>query len=213
MEKKESFFWTSYSDLMTSMFFVMLVLFVLVVALLHKKMTDIDAERKATQAQLEVIKEIETSTQNIDSTYFEYRPEHKKHVLKIKVLFPRGSSSMDDIDYDTRSRLIDAGKSVRTFIEDITEKHPEIQYLMVIEGQASKDLYRRNYELSHERALSLMRLWDIEGISFGENCEVVIGGNGDGSLYGTGFMRESYEPDNQRFLIHILPKTSIPEKK
>lgn len=213
MAKKESFFWTSYSDLMTSMFFVMLVLFVLVVALLHKKITDIDAERKATKAQLEVIKEIETSTQNIDPTYFEYRPEHKKHVLKIKVQFQTGSSDMDDIDYATQRQLIDAGKSVQAFIEDITEKHPEIQYLMVIEGQASRDHFARNYELSYNRALSLKRLWERNYIDFGSKCEVVIGGNGDGRLSGTGFMREAREENNQRFLIHILPKTSIPEKK
>lgn len=213
MAKKESFFWTSYSDLMTSMFFVMLVLFVLVVALLHKKMTDIDAERKATQAQLEVIKEIETSTQNIDSVYFEYRPEHKKHVLKIKVQFRTGSSDMDDIDYMTQQQLIDAGKSVQFFIEDITKKHPEIQYLMVIEGQASRDYYSKNYELSYNRALSLKRLWEDNFIDFGSKCEVVIGGNGDGRLSGTDFMRENIEENNQRFLIHILPKTSIPEKK
>ena len=37
-QKKESFFWTSYSDLMTSLFFIMLVLFILVVVLLHKRM-------------------------------------------------------------------------------------------------------------------------------------------------------------------------------
>ena len=36
--RKESFFWTSYSDLMTSMFFVMLVLFVLTISMLHYKM-------------------------------------------------------------------------------------------------------------------------------------------------------------------------------
>ncbi len=48
-QRKESFFWTSYSDLMTSLFFVMLVLFVLVIVLLHKRM-------EATEAQLEEIK-------------------------------------------------------------------------------------------------------------------------------------------------------------
>ena len=37
-EKRESFFWTSYSDLMTSLFFIMLTLFVLVIVLLHKRM-------------------------------------------------------------------------------------------------------------------------------------------------------------------------------
>ena len=51
-EKKESFFWTSYSDLMTSLFFIMLTLFVLVIVLLHKRM-------EATEKQLEEIKKVE----------------------------------------------------------------------------------------------------------------------------------------------------------
>ena len=58
-QRKESYFWTSFSDLMTSMFFVMLVLFILTIALLHRKMVDIEKERKATQAQIDKIKEIE----------------------------------------------------------------------------------------------------------------------------------------------------------
>ena len=55
---KESFFWTSYSDLMTSLFFVMLVLFVLTMALLHRKMV-------ATEQELEQIKRVEKSTKDL----------------------------------------------------------------------------------------------------------------------------------------------------
>ena len=44
MKQKESFFWTSYSDLMTSLFFIMLVLFVLVIVLLHKRMEATERE-------------------------------------------------------------------------------------------------------------------------------------------------------------------------
>lgn len=212
MAKKESFFWTSYSDLMTSMFFVMLVLFVCVIALLHRRMTEIDAERKATTEQLRVIKEIEEATHTIDTMYFEYRPEHKKHVLKIQVQFDKGSADIGDIDSVTQEELISAGKSIQRFIERITAEHPEVQYLLVVEGQASRDKFSRNYELSYNRALTLKRLWEENNIDFGKKCEVVIGGNGDGKLSGTGFMREPIESKNQRFLIHILPKTSIPEK-
>ena len=212
MAKKESFFWRSYSDLMTSMFFVMLVLFVCVIALLHRRMTEIDAERKATTEQLRVIKEIEEATHTIDTMYFEYRPEHKKHVLKIQVQFDKGSADIGDIDSVTQEELISAGKSIQRFIERITAEHPEVQYLLVVEGQASRDKFSRNYELSYNRALTLKRLWEENNIDFGKKCEVVIGGNGDGKLSGTGFMREPIESKNQRFLIHILPKTSIPEK-
>ena len=51
-----------------------------------------------------------------------------------------------------------------------------------------------------------MRYWiEDKGITFGNNCEILISGSGDGRL-DTHSMRESVETENQRFLIHILPK-------
>lgn len=213
MAKKESYFWTSYSDLMTSMFFIMLVLFVLAVALLHRHMDEIDKERRATQEQLRIIEEIEEATKTIDTRYFEYSSEHKKHVLKTKVHFPARQYELQYIDQFTQEELINAGKAIAKSINNITTKYPEVQYILVIEGQASKDNYAQNYELSYNRALTLKILWEQNNITFGNKCEVVIGGNGDGKLYGTGFMRDPIESNNQRFLIHILPKTSIPKKQ
>lgn len=205
MGKKESFFWASFSDLMTSLFFVMLVLFILTIALLHKRMQEIDGERKATQQQIEKISEIEKATQKIDPEFFEYNAKFKKHILKISVNFKTGSSNINDVDLSTQSKLKKAGRTIRSFIAEITAEYP-IQYLLIIEGQASKDSYHRNYELSYERALALSRFWDASGIDFGPNCEVLISGSGTG-----GTMREKHEPLNQRFLIHIVPKPGIIE--
>ena len=51
-----------------------------------------------------------------------------------------------------------------------------------------------------------MRFWiEDSNIKFGNNCEILISGSGDGKL-DTHSMREIKEQDNQRFLIHILPK-------
>ena len=198
-QKKESFFWTSYSDLMTSLFFVMLVLFILVIVLLHKRM-------EATEAQLQEIKKVEESTKDLSKDYFEYRPEYKKYVLNIQVRYPTGKSDLNDIiapDKDVQLlKLAKAGEEIRDFLK----KHSENQYVLIIEGQASKDPYLFNYELSYQRALALMRYWiEDKGIKFGNNCEILISGSGDGKL-DTHSMRESVETDNQRFLIHILPK-------
>ena len=199
-KKKESFFWTSYSDLMTSLFFVMLVLFVLVIVLLHKRM-------EATEAQLQAIKEIAESTKDLDnSEYFELRPEYKKYQLTIQVRYPAGKSDLidmisDDKDYQLK-QLADAGKEIKNFLD----KHSDNQYVLIIEGQASKDNYLYNYELSYQRALALMRFWiEDADINFGTNCEILISGSGDGKL-DTHSMRERNEHENQRFLIHILPK-------
>lgn len=205
--KKESFFWTSYSDLMTTLFFVMLVLFVLTIALLHKKMVEIEKDRQATEEELNKIKEIEKATHNIDPVYFEYRNEYKKHILKIKVQFAAGSSNISNINNDAQQKLIDAGESIVRFIEANSKEG--IQYLLIIEGQASNDNYSQNYNLSFSRALTLKKFWESNEISFGENCEVLISGSGDGTLSGTDFMREKDEKANQRFLIHIVPKYGI----
>lgn len=199
-QKKESFFWTSYSDLMTSLFFVMLVLFILVIVLLHKRM-------EATEAQLQEIKKVEQSTKDLSRDYFQYRSDYKKYVLTIQVRYPTGKSNLNDMvstDKDAQlHKLKEAGREIQSFLK----KHGENQYILIIEGQASKDNYLLNYELSYQRALGLMRYWiEDSGITFGNNCEILISGSGDGKL-DTHSMREtSNETENQRFLIHILPK-------
>ena len=198
-QKKESFFWTSYSDLMTSLFFVMLVLFILVIVLLHKRM-------EATEAQLQEIKKVEESTKDLSKDYFEYRPEYKKYVLNIQVRYPAGKSDLNTIialdKEEQLNKLANAGKEIRDFLNN----HIENQYVLIVEGQASKDNFTYNYELSYQRALALMRfLVEDREINFGNNCEILISGSGDGKL-DTHSMRETVETENQRFLIHILPK-------
>lgn len=199
-------FWTGYSDLMTSLFFVMLVLFVLTIVLLHKRIVSSEEERAATQKQLDKIEEIEEAVKGIDSTYFEYNDNYKKHVLKIRVNFPVGVSNMSVVDSITQNDLKNAGESIISSLEKISVEYPGIQYLLVIEGQASKDSYTYNYELSYNRALSLSRFWNENGVDFGENCEVLISGSGIG-----GTMRDEEEFKNQRFLIHLIPKPGVIE--
>lgn len=198
-QKKESFFWTSYSDLMTSLFFIMLVLFILVIVLLHKRM-------EATEAQLQEIKKVEQSTKDLSQDYFEYRSEYKKYVLTIQVRYPVGKSDLNDMVSSDKNgqlyKLAAAGREIQTFLKN----HRENQYILIIEGQASRDSYLYNYELSYQRALALMRFWIIDShIRFEDNCEILISGSGDGKL-DTHSMRENNERENQRFLIHILPK-------
>ena len=181
----------------------------LTIALLHRKMVDIENERKATQAQLDKIKEIENATNNIDKNYFEYKEKYKKHILKIDARFDEDKFEKDKIiPQSAIGGLINAGKSIRDSIYSISNRFPKIQYLLIIEGQASKDKATElhNYELSYKRAYTLKKIWDEENIDFGNNCEIIISGSGTG-----GTMRESVERNNQRFLIHIVPKPGIIE--
>ena len=205
-QKKESFFWTSYSDLMTSLFFIMLVLFILVIVLLHKRM-------EATEMQLEEIRKVEESTKDLSKEFFVYRPEYKKYVLNISVAYPTGESDISKMNVPNKEKCLEdlfwAGKEIQAFLKN----HGENKYILIIEGQASKDSYSRNYELSYERALGLLRYWMEERkLNFGDNCEIQISGSGDGKL-NTYSMRETEEVLNQRFLIHILPKNIFENEK
>ena len=215
--KKESYFWTSFSDLMTSLFFVMLVLFVLTIALLHKRMVDIENERKATQTQLDKIKEIEESVRNINSEYFEYDSHFKRHTLKnISVSFKKYSFNISDIKPVQQKRLLEVGDSIKSFVDSAIKKNPNVKYLLIIEGQSSKDDYCRdeyhnNDVLSYQRALALFQFWNKSYIKFNpEFCEAIISGSGQNSPFR--LQPDSrYNNANQRFVIHIIPKPGIIE--
>lgn len=217
-KKSKSFFWASYADLMTSLFFVMLMLFVVAIVELNRKNNQIIEENENLQAQLDKAQEIENATKGLESEYFEYVSDYKKHKLTIDVRFPTMQSDINlYVSKDTKDQLFAAGRKAKAFIDSTTALYPNIQYLLIIEGQASKDTYSKNYELSYERALSLKQLWEkgdkehgIDPIVFSQkNCEVLICGSGDGTQSGTGLMRETNEILNQRFLIHILPKPGV----
>lgn len=215
--KKESFFWTSYSDLMTSLFFVMLLLFVLTIILLHHKMVElkteknrVEGEKAATEAQLAKITELENSIKNIDTVYFGYNNEYKTHVLRTKVKFERGSANFVDITEETRRELNAVRDLLRDSLESFVRSTPDASYLLIIEGQASKDNYPLNNELSYKRALALFKFWfpnqrETTLKFYDLPCEVVIAGAGCME----GKPRETVNEDNQRFLIRILPKPGM----
>ena len=80
-KQKNTYFWTSYSDLMTSLFFIMLVLFALTTIMLKKK-------NDATERELENIRKVEASTEDLRGEYFEYRKDYEKFILKVNCNFP-----------------------------------------------------------------------------------------------------------------------------
>ena len=209
-KKRESFFWTSYSDMMTSLFFIMLTLFVLAIALLHREVVQIGKDKEATEAELQKINEIRTAVQSIDPNYFSYDPAYKKHILKTEVKFRAGSSNMNDLDQATQNELLAVRDTIKSFLDDLIAKDKSASYLLIIEGQASRDNYPLNNQLSYERALSLFKFWfpnqkETTLQFYHLPCEVVIAGAG----YMEGKPRAAKNEDNQRFLIQIIPKPGI----
>lgn len=207
-QKKESFFWTSYSDLMTSLFFIMLTLFVLVIVLLHKRMEGLEIKEQ----EYEKIRRMQESTKDLSKDFFEYNPVYEKYILKVKCFFPTNQHDINLLSIGSRDSLHKSGKEIEKFLL----RHKNNQYILIIEGQASKDSRRitdHNYELSFQRAYALMKFWkDDRGINFGNNCEVQIAGSGDGE-YNLETLRDPIEINNQRFLIHIIPKNIINDEK
>ncbi len=206
--KKTNFFWASYADLMTSMFFIMLVLFVLTVVILKREQKRI----LLTLEEFRKIEEVKRSINEISKAYFEYRPEYKKHILKLRVQFPTGRFRLSDLsDTALLDEIEKAGQEIENIIKSFTYED-NIQYLVIIEGQASMDGYyiddfHNNNVLSYQRAFNLAGFWESRGIFLDQlpNCELVIAGSGE-----KGVPREKpdlYNPMNQRFLIHIIPKT------
>ena len=209
--RKDSLFWTSYSDLMTSLFFVMLVLFIVAIIAMSRALQNEKHLREYNDEQIKKIHEIENSIQNIDSVWFEYNEIHKKHVLKIDVSFDTGESDITNIPIDKREELYKAGLAIDKFLKKAkSDFGKSVNYLLIIEGQASNDGYSRNFELSYERALSLYiylqknRQLDLKR----DNCEVLICGSGtEGNM--RSYPDNATNRNNQRFLIHILPKPGI----
>lgn len=217
-KNRESYFWTSYSDLMTSLFFIMLTLFILTVVLLNQRM-------KATVNELQQIRAIQESTKELEQKdgYFEYKEEYEKYSLKIDVFFPVLQTDFSYLSQKTRDQLNRAGTEIVSFLN----KHKDNKYLLIIEGQASLNGLNwmdKNYQLSFERAKNLMKFWlpkfkqiqspedPLAAPNLVKNCEIQIAGSGDGRL-NVNSMRDSIEEKNQRFLIYIIPKNIMRNEK
>ncbi len=201
-KKGNNYFWVSYTDLMTSLFFIMLVLYVLT----FYKLTVEQEGIRVLAAKYQQLQNIERAVNEIDTTgeYFIYKPEYKKHVLNIDVRFRTNSSNINDLPYIQKKKLNQAGRRIINLIKSFNPAQ-NVKYLVIIEGQASKDNWVGNNVLSYERAIALHRYWKRNDIRLDEltNCELILSGSGEG---GVPRAKPDRPPNNQRFLIHIIPK-------
>lgn len=217
MKAKNDFFWPSFADLMTSLFFIMLVLYVLTYVQLKRKNIVLEDKLKiieTVEANLKPLKE--------DSQLFTFEEEYNRYKLAFDVKFNADKSIiLSDADLInpvyTREKIREAGIKLKAVIDGLKLKKDSdpsmknISYILVIAGYASKDKYSKslshNYDLSYKRALSLWAYWkytvgiDFESPAYRNLIDLQISGNGWG-----GVGRLSNEENNQRFLIQIFPK-------
>lgn len=229
-EKQKDPFWTSYSDLMTSLFFVMLVLFIICLVKVgginkdlregNKRMEILVDSVNATNAQLENILQLEEQFKVLSqSSSLEYDTIRKMFYAKDfqdKEIF---NSTDDKIKPEFYGIVDTVGYDILHILQSLNQ-NKEFSYQLVIEGNAAikySDLITRNYDpdsremylLSYRRALALYLYWKKEKkIDFREyNTEVIIAGSGF-----NGINRDDKNEDyNKRFIIQIIPKINRPK--
>lgn len=226
--KKESFFWISYSDLMTSLFFIMLVLFVL-------SSTGLYMSEQATRKQLDKINEIQVAVNRLPKEYFCEDSINKRWTLR-EEFTPHFASRDATIPPRDTAQIIYIGQSLMEVVKSLnalksSDKYAglDVKYMLVIEGMASNIQYSRNDELSYDRALAVYYLWKRNGIDFeNSDCEVQISGSGIRGIrpYNTAYYKAEKKGDpnasnlynlheeekNQCIIIQIIPKISNIER-
>lgn len=197
-KQNKEVFWISYGDIMTSLFFIMLVLFGLY-----------QLRVSASLNELKEIKEIQFALENLDKRYFKFDEKNKRYKLTTDVNFKSNSYSILDIPTEKRLIIKEAGKNIYDLMMKLKKENPNVNYILIIEGNTQRTMKNHlmrptdGYRLSYNRALALMYYWLISGYDFRklDNCELLIVGSGYFSK-----SREDNEIENRKFTIQITPK-------
>ena len=211
------------------MFFVMLVLFVLCMALAYKdnvklretlvQLDDDLANANARKEQLEQLLQLETQFEELsNSSSLQYVEEKKMFVAKDFIGIEIFKPEDDVIKPEFIGKVDSVGMELQRLVKRLHEKNPDIHFQLVIEGNAAipwRELragsYNEDdsemYKLSYRRALALYRRWREKGINLRHyNTEIIIAGSG---FNGTNRDMQ-IEDNNKRFVIQIIPKVSRP---
>lgn len=219
-ENYKDSFWLSYSDLMTSLFFIMLVLFVVCIGKMKYDNASLEDERNQANAekeQLERILQLDAQFEELSKSSALLYVEEKKMFVAKDFIGIEIFNSLDDTIKPEYIETVDAvGQSLQEVVKRLHEKNPNLNFQLIIEGNAAIpwQLLQSNsynpdnvqmYELSYRRALALYRRWLSKDVDLRHyNTEVIIAGSGF-----NGINRDSdIEENNKRFVIQIIPKIS-----
>lgn len=217
-------FWTSYSDLMTSLFFVMLVLFIICfikVGGMNGELRRAYKEAIADKQDLENILRLEDQFKVLSkSSSLEYDSIRKmfyaKDFQEKEIFYPND----DKIKSEYLGIVDTVGNDILQILISLNQ-NKSFNYQMVIEGNAAikwekwkSGNFNKDdipmYRLSYNRALALYLYWKSKGFDFRKyNTEVIIAGSGF-----NGNNRDNKVQDyNKRFIIQIIPKITRPKAK
>lgn len=227
-------FWTSYADLMTSLFFVMLVLFIICIvrigasnqelkgALEAAQQSEFDANARADQLNriLLLDEQFKTLSESSSLAYDSlqrmfYAPDFQG----IEIFEPYNGTNLAQatVILDKYIGRVDTvGQDLQKILQELYEKNKDFKYQLVIEGTAAipykekvAGTYNADnttmYELSYKRALALYNQWKRLHLR-DYNTEIIIAGSGF-----NGINRDDVKEDNnKRFTIQIIPKITRP---
>jgi hypothetical protein len=229
---KKDFFWPSYVDLMTALFAVMLVLFILSYFNFKNKKEELEGIVKIKEQEAEILNKVKANLKlfETDKEIFLYDTIYNRIQIAFEIKFKMGyqyyqiDSSHIATDYTQTTKKLDVlGNRLESIISQFkTQKMTDptmkdISYLMVVSGSASRwgNEYE-NFILSYKRALSLYNYWksvlkvDFDSPNYQDIVELQIAGIGAG---GVGRFNVPFNPNNrieeeknQRFIIYITPK-------
>lgn len=218
MKENKNIFWVSYSDLMTSLFFIMLVLFVVTVGYLKIKQKDLvqmTEDLGVIKDSLLVSNQEKDQLLNLEKQFEQLSESGDFKIIGEKYYYDelmgrtifRSESTVFHPDFDI-SIIDDAGKKLSAFLETLDD---DLKYLLIIEGNAARKVSNpqltpiddpTGYELSYKRALAIYERWVEMGINLRKNnVEVLICGSGF-----NGISRDKNEDNNKRIVIQIIPK-------
>ncbi len=219
--KTDEHFWPSYVDLMTSLFFVVLVLFAVSYYLLSAKNREITEEKEKIKKSLDFLKDVENTFNSIaDDKLFKYESEFKRFRMVQQVEFEPSQSDISDYSVKNytliKEQLIKTGKRLQTVLNTLKEKkesdsiYKNVSYLLIITGMTSSEGGEDyNYNLSYDRALSLYKFWRDNNIEFDSAYKNLI----DLQISGVGkhgLGRDNLDDNKNRcFFIQIIPKISL----
>jgi hypothetical protein len=206
MTNKSNYFWVGYSDLMTSLFFIMLVLFVVAIGYLTNLQIGTLKENERLKKLLQIEKQFAPLENDPN---FIYLKECRKFIIKDLVGIEIFNPTEVVIKPEFVTSTVNAGKRIEEFLKKLQETNPELSYLLVIEGNMANDWAQPvskddnwGYATSYKRALAVYHLWVQSDITFRKyNVEVLICGSGF-----NGLCRDEKEENNKRFSIQIIPK-------
>lgn len=216
-------FWTSYSDLMTSLFFVMLVLFIICLIKVGHDKEVIETQYRETKASNEQLKQILQLEEQFkvlgQSTSLGYDKDKKMFYAKDFVGIEIFYSNQDKIKEKYLETVDKVGNDLMKILKALSNDN--FHYQLVIEGNAAIkwDQLKHNtfdpdntemYHLSYRRALALYNRWRAKGHDFRKyNTEIIIAGSG----FNGNNRDQKVEENNKRFIIQIIPKINRPEIK